>query len=62
MWEGVTYQFTCLAFGLSSAPWLFTKLLRVVAAHLRRNGIRVLLYLDDILIVASPVSKYLIVT
>ena len=44
---GVTYLFTCLAFGLSSAPWLFTKLLRVVAANLRRNGIRFVLYLDD---------------
>ena len=29
------YQFNCLPFGLSSAPWIFTKILKPVAAKLR---------------------------
>jgi len=28
VWEGITYEFTCLPFGLCSAPRIFTKLLR----------------------------------
>ena len=36
--------------GLSSTPYVFTKLLKLVV---RRLGIRVVLYLDDILIMAS---------
>ena len=42
-----------LPFGLSSAPWAFTKLLRVVIAHLRKLGLRLVIYLDNILVVAS---------
>ena len=47
------YQFTCLPFGLSSAPWVFTKTLRPVVAKLREFGIRLVLYLDDILVIAN---------
>lgn len=49
-WKGVVYQFTCLCFGLASAPWAFTKLLKPVVAFLRKRGIRLVIYLDDILI------------
>ena len=46
-WQGQTYQFNCLPFGLSSAPW--------VLATLRSLGLRVIIYIDDILIMAvSP--------
>ena len=37
-WQGALYQFTCLAQGLSSAPRLFTKLLKPVFSYLRRKG------------------------
>ncbi len=33
-WGGVNYQFNCLPFGLSSAPWVFTKTTRPVVATL----------------------------
>jgi ribonuclease HI len=49
-WKGVLYQFTCLCFGLASAPWSFTKLLKPVVAFCRKRGIRLIIYLDDILI------------
>ncbi len=39
-------------FGLSSAPWGFTKILKPVVAFLRKNGIKFIFYLDDILIIS----------
>ncbi|KAJ1109751.1 hypothetical protein NDU88_007110 [Pleurodeles waltl] len=41
------YQFAVLPFGLTSAPQVFTKVMSVVAAELRRKGIAVFPYLDD---------------
>ncbi|XP_078516602.1 uncharacterized protein LOC144781565 [Lissotriton helveticus] len=51
------YQFTTLAFGLKSAPRVFTKCLAAVAAHLRRQGIHVYPYLDDWLVKANSYQK-----
>ena len=50
-WKGRVFQFNCLAFGLASTPRLFTKILKVVAAYLRKHGMRLIIYLDDIFIV-----------
>ncbi|XP_068111872.1 uncharacterized protein [Hyperolius riggenbachi] len=44
------FQFIALPFGLSSAPWLFTKVMSEVLAELRLRGINILGYLDDFLI------------
>ena len=38
-----TYEFQCLPFGLSSAPWAFTKTLKPVLALLQSMGIRVVI-------------------
>ncbi|KZR96378.1 Uncharacterized protein APZ42_009313, partial [Daphnia magna] len=43
------YEYLCLAFGLCSAPRVFTKLLKPVVAFLRGRGIRLIIYLDDLL-------------
>jgi len=51
--EGTTFEFTCLLFGLCSAPRIFTKLLRLVMAYLRFQGLRTVIYLDDILVLAE---------
>ena len=40
----------CLPFGLTSAPRVFTKLLRPVMAVLRRQGIRCMIFIDDLLL------------
>jgi hypothetical protein len=52
-WNGILYQYNCLPFGLASAPRVFTKILKPVVGFLRALGIRMIIYLDDILIVAA---------
>ena len=50
LWNGRIYEFTCPPFGFCSAPRIFTKLLRPAMAHLRSWGVRLIIYLDDILL------------
>ena len=52
-WQGETYQFNCLPFGLTSAPRVFTKILKVAMTILRSLGLRMITYIDDILIMAE---------
>lgn len=52
-WGGQNYEFRTLPFGVASAPRVFTKLLRPVAAMMRRRGVRMIIYLDDILILSQ---------
>ena len=52
-WKGRYYVLTVLPFGLSTACYLFTKLLRPVVKHIRSQGIRIVLYIDDGIVVAS---------
>ena len=49
--EGTTFEFSCLPFGLSLAPRVFTRILRPVVAKLRSEGIRTVIYLDDLLLI-----------
>ena len=51
--DGTCYQFRVLPFGLSLAPLVFTRVLSVVVAHLRLQGVLLHAYLDDLLILAS---------
>ena len=53
IWQDTLGEFACLPFGLGSAPRVFTKLLKPVVAQLRKMGIRLLIYLDDILIMSE---------
>ena len=41
------FQFTVLPFGLSSAPFIFTKLLRPLETHWRSHGIPIAIFFDD---------------
>ena len=52
-WRDKIYQFNCLPFGLSCAPWVFTKTTKPVTAVLREMGIRLIIYIDDMLIIVE---------
>jgi hypothetical protein len=56
-WRDKLYQFNCLCFGISSSPRVFSKLMKVIFAHIRRMGISAFYYIDDSLIEAD--SPYL---
>nr|XP_046491856.1 uncharacterized protein LOC124223672 [Neodiprion pinetum] len=51
--EGQLYEFTCLPFGLSSAPRVFTKVIKPVLNWLRSRGFLSVAYLDDILCIGD---------
>ena len=46
-WNNTFYCFSVLAFGLTSAPYIFTKCLRPMVKYWRENGVNIVLYLDD---------------
>lgn len=50
LWGGECFEFTTLPFGLSSAPWCFTKVLHPAVEFLRARGVRLIVYLDDMLL------------
>ena len=49
-WEGEILQYRSLPFGLAAGPRLFTKMLKPVVAILRRTGVRLVIYLDDMIL------------
>ena len=51
--EGESYQFTSLLCNLSCAPCTFTKVLKPVMTLLRSWGVRIIIYIDDTLILAE---------
>ena len=46
------YQFQVLCFGVTNAPFTFDKLGKAVRDHLLSKGVRMIIYLDDILVLA----------
>ena len=48
--EGVLFQFKVLPFGLCTAPYMFTKLTKPLVQFLRKVGIQILVYLNDLLL------------
>lgn len=60
VWKGRQYRFRAMPFGLSSAPRVFTKLLKPVVGFLRSKlMIRCVIYLDDLLIIAGTLEESL---
>jgi len=53
LYNGQTFEFTCLPFGLSTAPRIFTKVMKPVVQYLRSRGYRNAIYLDDLLCMDS---------
>lgn len=50
-------EFTCLPFGLCTAPFVFTKIMKPIISSLRRQGLTLVIYLDDIMIIARSISE-----
>ena len=51
--DGRVYQFKALCFGLSTAPQVLKRVMALVPSFLHSQGVRMLRYLDDWLILAS---------
>ena len=56
-WRNRCYAFQGLPFGLNTAPRVFTKLIKPIAAYLRKRGIQIIVCLDDFLILGSSIEE-----
>ena len=52
-WKGKYYKFTVLPFGLSSACFVFTKVMRPLVKYWRGLGMWAVIYIDDGIVLAS---------
>ncbi|KAM9985671.1 hypothetical protein ACTFIZ_012368 [Dictyostelium cf. discoideum] len=59
VWQGAHYRWKTMPFGLSTAPRIFTMLLRPVLGMLRDINVSVIAYLDDLLLVGSTKEECL---
>ena len=53
------YEFVALPFGLSTAPYIFTKIVKPVLHFLRAKGLSSVVYLDDFLCISDSFEKSL---
>jgi hypothetical protein len=58
-WKGRFFVFRTLLFGLSLAPYAFTKVMRCVVVELRQKGVRCQVYMDDLILLASFQEEWL---
>ena len=59
MWNGRGFRYKCLCFGLATAPYVYSRLMRCIASHLRSLGVRLIHYLDDWCLFAQSESLLL---
>ena len=52
-WKNLFHQFLCHCFGLGPAPGIFMKLMRIPFSLLRKLYVQLIIFLDDILLMAS---------
>lgn len=52
-WKGKTYEYTALPFGLSTVPYIFTKIMHPIIKILREKGFHSIIYLDDFLLLGA---------
>ncbi len=51
-WGQDLFEFQVVPFGLKSAPRVFTKIMKPIMAHLRQRTMKVIIYIDDLLLIA----------
>ena len=49
----LVYEIQCLLFSLNSVPRVFTKLLKPILAMLWHQGMRLVMYLDDVSVMSQ---------
>jgi hypothetical protein len=57
-WQGKYYVFCQLPFGLATACYIFTKLMKQLVAYWRKSGIRVIPYIGDFPFICSSTSEF----
>ena len=57
LWAGNLYEFLCLCFGLGPVPRIFTTFLKVPISVLRCLMVRVIIFLDDLLILGNSMCE-----
>ena len=57
-WEGRFYVFCQLPFGLATACFVFTKIIKQLVQRWRRLGIRLIPYIDDFIFFASSAQEF----
>jgi Reverse transcriptase (RNA-dependent DNA polymerase). len=55
--NGKLFEYSCLPFGLNTAPYVFTKIMRTVVAQLRERGHVSVIYLDDLLLMGRSFAE-----
>ena len=55
-WKTRVFQFLVLPFGVSSAPHIFTKMMKPIIVALREQGLLLIIFLDDILLIGEKFS------
>ena len=56
-WDSKFYKFTCLPFGLCSAPWVFSKTLKPIFSKFHEQGFSGFGYIDDSFIIADSYEE-----
>ena len=51
--DGIIYEYVALPMGLTCSARIFTRVALFIGSRLRKNGVRILLYIDDLLIIAA---------
>ena len=59
LWNFKRYEFTYLPFGYSLAPRVFTKIFKPIIAYFRFLGFRVVIFIDDLILIASSYDECL---
>ena len=58
--NGTMWMFLRMPFGLTTAPWVFTRLMRVIKKFLRKRGVLVNSFIDDFIVWASTRAQVLV--
>ena len=59
LWNFKRYEFTCLPFSYSLAPRVFTKIFNPIIAYFRFLGFRVVIFIHDLILIASSYDECL---